>query len=182
MVLYGTQCPQARGQAYHLLALAAQEVWGLSQLPPLTRRPGGKPYFPQHPELEFNLSHSGQLILCALDSAPVGVDIQQICTMRPGLPARVCSPQQLAWLEEGELWPRFAQIWALKEALVKYTGTGLTRSIPGIQVPLLPKGETLSQQDGLWFRVYQGDGWMGAACGTVPPPESIRWVTLPTVL
>lgn len=179
MVLYGTQCPQARSQAYRLLALAAKEAWGLPQLPPLARRSGGKPYFPQHPGLEFNLSHSGPLALCALDSAPVGVDIQQVRAMRPGLPARVCSPQQLAWVEAGDRWRRFAQLWSLKEALVKYTGTGLTRSIPGIQIPLLEGEDTLAQLDGLWFRVYRGEGWLGAACGEVPPPEAIRWVELP---
>lgn len=181
MVLYGTSCPQARSRAYHLLALAAGEIWGLDRLPPMERRPGGKPYFPGHPGLEFNLSHSGPLLLCALDGSPVGVDIQQVRAMRPGLPARVCSSQQLAWVEEGALWPRFAQLWSLKEALVKCTGTGLTRTISGIRVPLLPETESLARLDGLWFRIYRGEDWMGAACGHVPPPEEIRWVELPPV-
>lgn len=182
MVVYAARCAQARQGAYRLLALAARQAWGLEELPRMERRAGGKPYFPDRPELEFNLSHSGDLLLCALDGSPVGADIQQVRAMRPGLPRRVCSPGELAWVEEGgpeALWERFARLWALKEALVKCTGTGLTRSIPGIQVPLLSGEETLARLDGLWFRSYRGEDWMGAVCGSSPPPADLRWAELP---
>ena len=180
MVIFGTSCTNARRRAYDLLSIAVQTEWGLSQLPPIARRPGGKPYFPHHPELEFNLSHSGELILCALDLAPVGIDIQMVKAMRPGLPARVCSPPEQRWLEEQpDFWKGFAQLWALKEAHVKYTGTGLTRSISGISIPLLSSGQTHSILEDLHFQVYPGEGWMGACCGTHAPPNQITWVTLP---
>lgn len=63
---------------------------GLTRMPELDRRPGGKPYFPHEEGLEFNLSHSGHLALCALDNAPVGArhpDGQRVAarTARPGL-------------------------------------------------------------------------------------------------
>lgn len=183
MVLYGAACANARHRAYHLLALAAQREWGLSELPPIARREGGKPYFPSHPQLEFNLSHSGDLVLCALDHAPVGVDIQVIKAMRPGLPARVCSPRELLWLGQGaDLWPRFAQLWALKEAYVKYTGAGLTRSISGIQVPLPAPSEDRGTLEGVHFRIYEGQGWRGACCGRHMPPGEIRWISLSQTL
>ena len=100
MVIYGARDLTARSQARDLLAQAAAAEWGLSPLPDIARHPGGKPYFPDHPSLHFNLSHSGGLALCALDAAPVGVDIQVVKTLRPALPRRVCSPEELAWLEE----------------------------------------------------------------------------------
>ena len=78
MVVYAARCAQARQGAYRLLALAARQAWGLEELPRMERRAGGKPYFPDRPELEFNLSHSGDLLLCALDGSPVGADIQQV--------------------------------------------------------------------------------------------------------
>ena len=180
MVVFGTSCTNARRRAYDLLAMAVQTEWGLPQLPSIARRDGGKPYFPDHPELEFNLSHSGELILCALDLAPVGVDIQMVKAMRPGLPARVCSPQEQRWLEEQpDLWRGVAQLWAMKEAHVKYTGTGLTRSISSIPTPLLSSGQTHGTVEGLYVQIYSGEGWMGACCGTHAPPSQITWVTLP---
>ena len=88
MVVYGARGLTARGQARELLALAAEREWGASPLPELARRPGGKPFFPSREDLCFNLSHSGDLALCALDRAPVGADIQMVRTWRPGLPRR----------------------------------------------------------------------------------------------
>lgn len=183
MVLFGAHCPDARHRAYDLLALAIKQEWGLSQLPSIERRNGGKPYFPARPDLEFNLSHSGSLLLCGLDVAPLGVDIQVIKSLRPGLPARVCSSLELDWLGDGaDLWTRFAQLWACKEAYVKYTGDGLTRSIAGIQVPLpIPENSPIFFH-GLWFRVFLGNGWAGAVCGESLPPTQIVHLPLGTTL
>ena len=38
----------------------------------------GKPYLAAHPQLHFSLSHSGDWAVCALDDAPVGVDLEQL--------------------------------------------------------------------------------------------------------
>lgn len=89
MELFGMEI-QKRQDAYQLLALALRESRGLTRMPELDRRPGGKPYFPHEEGLEFNLSHSGHLALCALDNAPVGArhpDGQRVAarTARPGL-------------------------------------------------------------------------------------------------
>ena len=74
MKLYGSR----DGDPAALLLWALGEAWGFRVLPPLARTERGKPYFPQFPGLHFNLSHSGQLTLCALSHLPVGVDIEQL--------------------------------------------------------------------------------------------------------
>lgn len=174
MVIYGMGGLAARSQARDLLALAAAEVWGLSPLPEVGLRPGGKPFFPEHSGLHFNLSHSGDLALCALDSAPVGVDIQTVRQWRLSLPRRICAPEELAWLEkQPDLWSSFALLWTLKESRVKESGQGLTVPIRGIRVPLPPEGAV--QLDGLWSRTYTGPGWAAAVCGRSQPPEEILW-------
>ena len=172
MVIYYTKNLTARGQARELLARGAKEHWGLSPLPEIARREGGKPYFPGREGLHFNLSHSGELALCALDSAPVGVDIQIVRTWRPGLPARVCSAEELAWLEDQpRLWPAFTRLWTLKEARAKESGRGLRSSIRDTRVPLPEAGPVLF--DGLWFRTWTGPGWAAAVCGHSEPPEEL---------
>ena len=179
MVLYGAEGLIHRSHAQALLALAAAECWGMEVLPPMERGPWGKPFFPGLEHRQFNLSHSGSLALAALDSAPVGVDIQIVRPRRPAFPAKVFSPEELAWRDEGEdHWGRFAQLWALKECRVKESGRGLTRPISAIRVPL-PQGEGPCLLDGLWFQTYSGAGWRAALCGRTPPPVDIQWRTLP---
>ncbi len=170
MVIYSAKGLTSRAQARDLLALAVRETWGLSPLPEIARREGAKPFFPPREDLHFNLSHSGDLALCALDTAPVGVDIQMVKTWRPGLPGRVCSEEELVWLEgQPDLWPAFTLLWTLKEARAKESGTGLTQSIRDIRVPL-PSGGPV-QLDGLWFRTWSGPGWAAAVCGHSLPPD-----------
>lgn len=173
MILYASK----KLPAYDLLELAVREVWGWPALPEIVREEGGKPRFAHHPEAHFNLSHSGGLALCGLGSAPIGVDIQIVkSTWREGLPGRVCSREELLWLErQPHRWQAFAQLWALKECRVKYSGTGLRGDLRTIPIPLPECGNTLCQKDDLWFRLFSGEGWEGAICGQTPPPEELRW-------
>ena len=174
MIVYGARGLTARSQARDLLALAAEEYWGLSPLPEIARREVGKPFFPEREDLCFNLSHSGDLALCALDGGAVGADVQIVKTWRPSLPRRVCSDEELAWLErQSDPWPAFALLWALKESRAKESGRGLTTSIRDIRVPLPTEGPV--QLDGLWFRTWTGPGWAAAVCGHTKPPEEILW-------
>lgn len=178
MVIYGAEDLERREQAYELLARSVRLAWGLEPMPALRRAEGGKPCFADLPGLEFNLSHSGSLALCALDRRPVGVDIQVVKQWRPGLPGRVCAPEELAWLEGAEeLWPAFTALWAMKESRVKCTGRGIRERLSGIRVPIPQPGISLYSLEGIWFRIYAGEGWRGAACGAVPPPEHITWLT-----
>ncbi|MGI5963232.1 MAG: 4'-phosphopantetheinyl transferase family protein [Lawsonibacter sp.] len=179
MEVYVAVCSPARQRAYEVLAEAAARTWGISPLPEVARQKGGKPYFSAHPCWEFNLSHSGEMVFCALDEKPVGADIQVVRQLRPNMPIRVCSSEELEWLRKGaDQWERFTLLWTLKESRVKYTGTGLRQPIPSIRVPLPETEEALACQDGLFFRIYRGQGWYAAVCGETPPPERVKWLNL----
>ncbi len=177
MVIYGSSGLSCRGQAYQLLSRAVQEQWNLKPLPEIERTSLGKPYFVGLDTRQFNLSHSGSLALCALDDSPVGVDIQIIKNWRENLPQRVCSEEELTWLkQQSGVWDAFSLLWALKESRVKYTGTGLRERLSSISVPIPRADKTLYFFEDLWFRSYNGEGWMAAACGLTPPPEQIIWL------
>ena len=61
-----------------------------------------------------------------------------------------------------------------RESRCKWSGRGLTLPVRDIAVPLPPAEEL----DGLRFRSYAGAGWAASLCGTVPPPQAVRWVEL----
>ena len=76
-----------------LLLRAALEELG-AEPGPLAYGPQGKPFFPDRPELHFNLSHSGETVLCALSPSPVGCDVETISSARPELAARFFHPAE----------------------------------------------------------------------------------------
>ncbi|MEA4955868.1 MAG: 4'-phosphopantetheinyl transferase superfamily protein [Pseudoflavonifractor sp.] len=147
-----------------LLAELAEEAWGLAPLPEIAALPGGKPYFPSHPNCQFNLSHSGNLGLCAVSEHPIGADIEQIRPRRKTLPRYVLDGREFDWYRtQGSTWGDFYTLWTLKEARVKCTGEGLRRPAREIAVPLLLPGES-ALWAGFYFTALAGEGWRGAIC------------------
>ena len=101
-----------RTLARRLLTLALEREYGLHELPEIARESGGKPFFPSHPDICFNLSHSHGAAVCAIHDKPVGVDVEKL---RP-------APQRLAGGMEDEA---FFRLWTAKEATVKRQGMGI---------------------------------------------------------
>ncbi|MBR5639872.1 MAG: 4'-phosphopantetheinyl transferase superfamily protein [Muribaculaceae bacterium] len=98
----------------------------------------GKPAIDGHPELHFSLSHSGNLVACAIGEMPVGVDVQTIVTARDSLVNYTTSDCEKAHLQIIEdpvaRNAYFTQLWTLKESYAKATGTGLTHEFPSFEI------------------------------------------------
>jgi len=100
----------------------------------------GKPYLPKHPELHFNLSHSGTRALLAVGKThPLGVDIEKFSD-RPyeGIGSHVFSDEENAVLKtiHPSLKPMvFFNFWAQKEAFIKMLGLGLSYPTSRLTVP-----------------------------------------------
>ncbi|MBO4211324.1 MAG: 4'-phosphopantetheinyl transferase superfamily protein [Oscillospiraceae bacterium] len=139
--------------AEFLLRLALWEEYGIRRLPAVAHEKNGKPFFPDHPKICFNLSHCQTAVACAVDASPVGVDVQDVGCLYSA-PSRVGSDQALpssatravaqeavqsllwvlhsaerAWVLSGETAAererRFLIIWTYKEAFGKATGAGI---------------------------------------------------------
>lgn len=154
-----------REDAYALLTYAVFHRWKLDRLPAVARTEGGKPYFPAFPQYQFNLSHSGSLALCALDEESVGADIEVIRPHHPRLDKRICSREELAWLNgQEDKSAALCHLWVRKEALVKQQGIGLTVPLRSIRVPLPPD----SRLDDLFFHSLCTPKWCACACAHTP--------------
>ncbi|MBQ8184617.1 MAG: 4'-phosphopantetheinyl transferase superfamily protein [Lachnospiraceae bacterium] len=99
------------------------------QLPPMERDSCGKPYFPDYPQLHFNLSHTRGCVCCALSDSPVGVDVELRRHMKyeERIVGKFSPREQKAWEEtpKGRREKLFFQLWVLKESYVKALGRGL---------------------------------------------------------
>jgi len=164
MDLFLFETATRKQDAYAVLAYAARRR-GFDALPAIVRHEQGKPYFPEHPNCHFNLSHSGTFVLCAVDEHPVGADIELIHPHHPKLAQRICSVEELLWLEEQpHKATALCQLWVRKEAMVKYTGSGLTVPLRKICVPLPPTCE----QSGLLFSSVTTPEYCLCVCGHTP--------------
>jgi len=98
----------------------------------------GKPFLANYPHLEFNLSHSQDLAVCALtENSAVGIDLECEETMSPKLIDRIRRlSKRFLTREESQIiqgsdseQTKFLQIWTLKEAYLKATGCGLGKLV-----------------------------------------------------
>jgi len=109
------------------------------------RGSGGKPFLIEHPELFFNLSHSGELALIAVScDAELGVDIEQLRAVEDAdaIVRRLFSPGEGVAYFDAAISTRpvvFFNCWTRKEAFVKARGDGLSFPLKHFEVSVTPE-------------------------------------------
>ncbi|MCL1790022.1 MAG: 4'-phosphopantetheinyl transferase superfamily protein [Peptococcaceae bacterium] len=97
----------------------------------------GKPLFENDKHVHFNVSHSGKYIVCGIDDAPVGIDIECIQAANTDLARRFFAPAEIEYIVHApakDQAMRFYQIWTQKESYIKWQGMGLAKSLPSFSV------------------------------------------------
>lgn len=97
----------------------------------------GKPYAKDLP-VEFNISHSGDMVVCAVDDKLIGIDIEKIRPIDLKVAKHICTDEELIYLfgctpadqnfiytSDCEILTRFFKIWTAKEACCKQKGVGI---------------------------------------------------------
>lgn len=132
-------CGEARAPSLCAEHLARTMLSECCKTPPesfiFAREKNGKPYAVGVPFF-FNVSHSGDFVLCAVDTQPIGADIEVLRPVRHSLPARVCTAEELSYATpDGVLdHARFLQIWTAKEAVLKQSGRSVLCDLRQISV------------------------------------------------
>lgn len=97
----------------------------------------GKPYLASR-EAFFNLSHSGEYVMCAVSDDEIGCDIEKISKGNENTARRFFSAEEYDFIthgaDENERAVRFMRIWTLKESYIKATGKGLKTSLDSFTV------------------------------------------------
>lgn len=119
-----SQNENPHGGALHLLDIALQENY-TSRLSDynIEKTPSGKPFFADNPTVKFNLSHSGEYTAAAISDCEVGVDIERIKPVNPGVVKRYLSS-----LIRGDTDEDIIESWCRRESYGKYTGDGFLRA------------------------------------------------------
>jgi len=116
----------------------AHNKYGKPYIKKLSRKKGGQII---NREIYFSLSHSSHMLICAVSRYNIGADCQfinikdiKICRK---IAERFYAPQEILYLNnlpECEYINNFFEIWAKKEAYVKYTGKGLSEGLSTFDV------------------------------------------------
>lgn len=106
----------------------------------------GKPYLPDYPECCFSLSHSGGYIALACGNEPVGVDVQQILPRKQNAQRFLHENERQSILAAEDKAEQFCRIWTMKEAYVKLTGDGMSKSFSSFDVLSMPEISFFTQR------------------------------------
>ena len=102
------------------------ETISLAPMPNILTGHRGKPYF-ETGDLHFSITHTKHHVFCAVSDRPVGIDAEELDREVPAkLVSKILSPFELAQYEKAAD-PSLAllTLWVLKEAYLKYLGTGI---------------------------------------------------------
>lgn len=96
----------------------------------------GKP-FVQNAEIFVSISHSENLVICAVSDKPIGVDIERIRKVNPGTARKFCTEREKVYVfgkipdendfktDSEDTLIRLFEIWTKKEAYGKMLGKGI---------------------------------------------------------
>ena len=92
----------------------------------------GKPFVVGIPDVHYNISHSGDWVVCIISRQECGIDVEKIDKAHMDIAKRYFTNAEYKTLETkvGEAQREyFYDLWTLKESYIKYKGKGL-------QIPL----------------------------------------------
>ncbi|WP_221568722.1 4'-phosphopantetheinyl transferase superfamily protein [Alkalihalobacillus sp. TS-13] len=124
----------------------------------IKRTVNGKPYT-TNADCYFNISHSGEWIVCGVYDKPLGIDVEQIRTIDVNIAKRYFSPTEAESLfkrAQQERLQYFFELWTLKESYIKMLGTGFNMPFNSFSVQVHSnKKEYIGTPKGKAFKFKQ---------------------------
>ncbi len=105
----------------------------------------GKPSLKNQHNQYFNISHSGDWVICGISDTEIGVDVEFMSKAKMNVANRYFTLNEVAKLNslvDKEQDDYFFLLWTVKESYLKFLGTGLTKPLNSFNV-LCDKGKIL---------------------------------------
>lgn len=146
-----------------LLAAMYQQLTG-KELPEIRYGERGKPYFPND-EWFFSISHTKNHVFCAISKNEIGIDAEELNRkVNLSIAKKILSQQEFAEFDgETDKSQAILKFWVMKEAYLKYIGTGLTGFPNGTNFSI--SQTPLIFCDGCVIAVYEKEGF---SCSLIP--------------
>ncbi len=119
--------------AYLLLRDALNKEFGITTLPEFSFSKDGKPFLNDYPEIFFSFSHSKNVAICAIDTQPIGADIEVFRDIGVDMiNYSMNDKEQQIILSSANQSATFLKIWTQKESVFKLIGTGIDNNLKNI--------------------------------------------------
>ncbi|NOQ28405.1 MAG: 4'-phosphopantetheinyl transferase superfamily protein [Bacteroidales bacterium] len=145
----------------------------------------GKPYFDNLNDFHFNISHSGDWVVCAIDKKPIGIDIEEISTIDLDISKNFFSDKEHNdLLLSKDPFDYFFTLWSLKESYIKFLGKGLSHPLNSFSMRFLNERIVIESYDQILekinFKQYQiDDAYKMALCSlNLNMPEDVLIYTI----
>lgn len=100
----------------------------------------GKPYLKEHQKFNFNISHSGEYVLCVIDNKLIGIDVEEVKHIEyEEIAKSFFSISEFDYIIKNDSKIRlskFYEIWTLKESYIKCCGQGLTIPLKSFSIDI----------------------------------------------
>jgi len=117
----------------------------------------------------FNLSHSNDLVICAVSENDIGCDIEKISTATLSIAKRFFTENEFKYIESfsgKDADNEFYRLWTAKESFIKMTGEGLSRPLKSFEVQCIPKMQIIMNGElyTCYMKEYQIEGYKLTVC------------------
>lgn len=135
----------------------------------------GKPYCEFLNNFHFNISHSGSWVVCAVDSNPIGIDVEKISQIDLDISKNYFSKKEHEdLLRSNNPFEYFFTLWSLKESYIKFIGKGLSHPLDSFSMVFSSNSKINIEVDNMilentHFKQYNIDnGYKMAVCSSHP--------------
>lgn len=132
-----------------------------------SHNPFGKPLL-ENSNLHVNLSHSGDIVICVVSNAEVGIDIEKHTNSFKHIINFMHEDERKKLILEGMNKDALFQQWCLKESYIKYTGKGLFCKLDSFKI-LFNEKDLLIEESNLEYSpkfelLNISEGYSSAIC------------------
>ncbi|MCL2865887.1 MAG: 4'-phosphopantetheinyl transferase superfamily protein [Lachnospiraceae bacterium] len=144
----------------------------------------GKPYVKNIP-VHFNISHSGDFVVCAFSEQEVGIDIEQIKEIDLKIAYRFFSKSEYEDLFQQSIIHQldyFFSLWTLKESYLKWIGSGMAIPLDSFCFKITDAGISLLDKNRKalpFFKQIWMDGYKLAVCSMMDNfPDQVEKISI----
>lgn len=143
------------------------------------------------PEVEgiyFNLSHSKNMVVCAVSDKPVGCDIEKIAEAPHKVAERFFGENEIKYLaqfSDEEKNKEFYRLWTMKESYIKMTGEGMQLPFNQFEIRLEERAKVLRDEkiQNCFIKEYEKPGYRLTVCAEEEEfSEQIQYIYIDNLL